>query len=165
MNSFTLYRSFAAALLLLAGLSGAQAHVSLEWQAATAGSTYKAVFGIGHGCGNSPTRQVIVEIPAGVRNARPMPKPGWAVTQDLARITWTARSADDMLPPTQYDEFTLVGGLPGEAGALYWPIRQVCVEGRHDWVEVPQPGKAGRLASPAPMLDILPAGGAAGHAH
>lgn len=159
----------------------ALAHVGLENTAAPAGSSYKATFKVGHGCGGSATRQVGVTIPAGVLGARPMPKPGWTVaieraplprpvsshgrtvTEDVARITWTARSAADALPSDQYDEFALVAQLPAEAGPLYWPVSQVCEQGRVDWAQVPQAGqKAGELKEPAAVLDVLPA---AGHAH
>lgn len=173
-----------AVLLGLAVLTPARAHIGLEWQAALAGSNYKAVFKIGHGCGSSPTRQFVVEIPSGVRNPRPMPKPGWTVevqlaaptqpesaqgrsaTGDVSRITWTARTREDMLDAAHYDEFVLVAGLPAAAGPMYWPVRQVCAQGRHDWVQVPQPGeKSTELQSPAPVLDILPAGSTGAHSH
>ena len=67
---------------LLAALSmslgfGASAHTVLEYQVATAGQSYKATFKVGHGCGASPTREIVVDIPAGVQGAKPMPKPGW----------------------------------------------------------------------------------------
>jgi uncharacterized protein YcnI len=128
---------------LLAGASliasAASAHVVLDYQAAPAGSSYRATFKIGHGCGESATRQVVVEIPAGVRGAHPMPRPGWqlaveraalpqpetnhgrTVTDDVVRITWTARSREDMLASAHYDEFVLVARLPAQAGTLYWP--------------------------------------------
>ena len=156
----------------------------LEYQVAPAGRSYKANFKVGHGCGVSPTRQISVAIPAGVRSARPMPKPGWAlevqratlaspytshgrtITEDVVRITWTARTPDDYLPNTHYDEFVLVGQLPDKDGAMYWPVTQVCAEGRNDWTEIPQPGqKLSDLKSPAALLDILPGAGASGHNH
>jgi len=169
-----------AALLCAA----ASAHVVLDYQAAPAGSSYKASFKVGHGCGASATRQIVVEIPAGVRGAHPMPKPGWqltveraplpqpetshgrTVTEDVARITWTARSREDTLASAHYDEFVLVAKLPAQAGPLYWPVRQVCEEGRTDWVEVPRPGQElSELKAPAAMLDVLPVGGGSGHHH
>jgi uncharacterized protein YcnI len=158
--------------------------VTLDYQAAPAGSSYRATFKVGHGCGASPTRQVVVEIPQGVRSAHPMPKPGWqltlergplpqpvadhgrTVTDDVVRVTWTARSRDDMLASAHYDEFVLVARLPAQAGTLYWPVRQVCEEGRSDWVEVPRAGqKLSDLKSPAALLEVLPAGGGGGHSH
>ena len=173
---------------LLAGAaflaSAASAHVVLDYQAAAAGSSYRATFKIGHGCGESATRQVVVDLPAGVRGAHPMPKPGWqlavergplpqpetshgrTVTADVVRITWTARSREDMLASAHYDEFVLVARLPAQAGTLYWPVRQLCEDGRNEWVEVPRPGqKLSDLKSPAALLEILPTGGGAEHKH
>ena len=177
-----------AAIALLAGAGGlfgsASAHVVLEYQVAPAGAGYKATFKVGHGCGASPTRQIAVDIPAGMRGARPMPKPGWAlevqreklaqpytshgrsITDDVVRVTWTAKTADDMLPNAHYDEFVLVATTPAQAGTVYWPVRQACAEGRNDWVDVPKPGQAlGDLNSPAAALESLPSGGAAAHNH
>jgi uncharacterized protein YcnI len=183
MNHHLLLAPLALALGL--GLAApARAHVLLEYQVAPADSAYKATFKVGHGCGKEPTRQVSVAIPAGVTGARPMPKPGWTVeiqreklaqpvtshgrtvTEDVTRITWTARTAADALPADQYDEFVLVAQLPGRAGPLYWPFSQVCDPARLDWVEVPKPGQsAADLKSPAAVLEVLPADGAATHRH
>lgn len=175
----------ACACLISAGalFGSASAHVTLEYQVAPAGASYKASFKVGHGCGASPTRQLVVDIPASMRGAHPMPKAGWAlevqrdklaqpttshgrtVAEDVVRVTWTAKTPDDMLPSAHYDEFVLVAQAPEQAGTVYWPVRQVCAEGKNDWTEVPQPGqKLSDLKSPAAALEILPAAGA-GHHH
>lgn len=177
-------RRLASTLAVLAvTASAAQAHVTLEYQVAPAGSSYKASFRITHGCGGSPTREVSVAIPQGVRGARPMPKPGWeivlqrarlaqpygnhgrTVTEDVVRVTWRARTPQDALAAAFYDEFVLAAQMPQQPGTLYWPVSQICEEGRIDWTEVPQPGqRLHDLKAPAAALEILPAGGA-GHAH
>jgi uncharacterized protein YcnI len=168
MNHIAFSRPLLAGALVLAA-AGAAAHVTLEYQVAVAGTSYKAAFRIGHGCGESATRQVVVDVPAGVRGAHPMPKPGWRIElergADVTRVTWTAKSREDALPSAHYDEFVLVASMPAQPGTLYWPVRQVCEEGRADWVEVPQAGqKFGELKSPAALLEVLPGAGA-GHAH
>ena len=156
--------AIAAALALAAAAAGA--HVTLDYPAAAAASNYKATFKVGHGCGDSATRQLVVEIPAGVSGAHPMPKAGWQLAVEPTRITWTAKSREDMLASAHYDEFVLVARLPGQAGTLYWPVRQVCEQGRADWVEVPRPGQPlSELKAPAAVLEVLPAAGAGGHAH
>ena len=177
-----------AAIALLSGAGGlfgsASAHVVLEYQVAPAGAGYKATFKVGHGCGASPTRQIAVDIPAGMRGARPMPKPGWAlevqreklaqpytshgrsITEDVVRVTWTAKTADDMLQSAHHDEFVLVATAPEQASTVYWPVRQACAEGRNDWVEVPKAGqKLSDLKSPAAALEIPPGAGVGGHNH
>jgi periplasmic copper chaperone A len=151
--------------------ASAHAHVTLENQSAPAASSYKAVFKVGHGCGTSPTRQLIVDIPAAMQSARPMLKPGWRIEVEKAgekaiRVTWTARTTDDKLPDGFYDEFVLVTRTPSAAGPVYWPVVQVCDEGRNNWVEVPGPDqKLSDLKSPAALLEITPAASAAAHKH
>ena len=174
----TLYASVA-----LLGLS-AQAHVTLEYPVATAGQGYKATFKIGHGCGAAPTRVVEVDIPTGVRGARPMPKPGWtlevvreklaqpytshghSVTEDTTLIRWTAKTEADMLQSGHYDEFVLVSTLPAQEGKLYWPVHQLCPQGRLDWAEVPAVGQNwADLKSPAAELELMPTAGKSAHNH
>jgi uncharacterized protein YcnI len=134
----------AACAVTLSLTALAQAHTVLEYQVATAGQSYKATFKVGHGCGASPTRQIVVDIPSGVQGAKPMPKAGWrlevtrdklakpytshgrTVTEDVTRISWTAKTTEDMLPNGHYDEFVLVGTLPQAAGMMYWPVQQLC---------------------------------------
>lgn len=178
----SLFFSTLVALGVLSAALPARAHITLEHQTAHAGSYYKANFKVGHGCGQSPIRQIIVQIPAGVQGAKPMPKPGWdlnieraalsapyqdhgrTITEDVVRISWTARSAADYLRNEHYDEFALNAKLPGRAGPLYWTVSQVCVDGRIDWHEVPRPGQHHKLQAPAALLDLLPAA-AGGHSH
>jgi uncharacterized protein YcnI len=163
-------------------LNAANAHVTLAYQVANAGSGYKATFRVGHGCGESPTREIAVTLPSGVQGAKPMPKAGWTIaierenlaaprtdhgkriTDEVRRIRWTANTPADALPNFHYDEFVLQARLPLQTGALYWPVVQVCEQGRVDWVE--QPGanrKLDDLKFPAPVLELMPAAG--GHAH
>ena len=169
---------------LAAYASLSPAHTVLEYQVATAGQSYKASFKVSHGCGNSPTRQIVVDIPAGVQGAKPMPKAGWrlevtrdklaqpytshgrSITEDVTRISWTAKTDEDMLPSGHYDEFVLLGTLPAQSGMMYWPVQQLCEQGRNDWTEVPKPGqKLSDLKSPAAALELMPRAAAAGHAH
>jgi periplasmic copper chaperone A len=167
---------FAFATLAVAS---AQAHVTLETGQAPAGSYYKAVFRVGHGCDGSPVKQLIVNIPPGVQGAKPMAKPGWRIEIDRAALAkpYTAhgrtvsedvaqiRFAGGPLPDAHYDEFAISVKLPDDAGPLYWKVSQVCEQGRVDWVEVPQPGQALHdLKAPAALLEVVPAEHA-GHAH
>ena len=162
----------------------AAAHVTLEYQVANAGSHYKGTFKVGHGCGTSSIKQMVITIPAGVQGAKPMPKAGWSlevtrtklaqpvldhgktVTEDVSRISWTAKTPADYLQNNWYDEFVLRAKLPDKAGTLYWPVSQVCEEGRVDWADVPKAGqKLSDLKSPAAALELMPAGAAGEHKH
>ncbi|WP_310460010.1 YcnI family protein [Sphaerotilus sp.] len=172
----------AASTLLFS--SGTRAHVALDTPSAIAGSYYKAVLLVGHGCeGGQPTHTVTVRVPAGFKGAKPMPKPGWAlsirreplaqpytshgktVTDDVAEIVWAARSDEARLPDVQYDEFVLRGQLPAAAGPLWFKVSQRCPVGQLDWVEVPATGTSTQgLTAPAVRLDVEPAGDT-GHGH
>ena len=163
-------KSIALATLACA-FGAAHAHVVLEYQVAPAAASYKATFQVGHGCGKSPTRQLVVDIPPAMQGAHPQPKAGWRIEleksgEKVTRVTWSALTQQDKLASEFYDEFVIVARTPAEAGPVYWPVAQVCDEGRTDWVEVPRPGqKLSELKSPAAVLEVLPAEGAGGHHH
>jgi periplasmic copper chaperone A len=179
-------RFITTAVTLLLGVS-AQAHVSLEQAKAFAGTGYKAVLRIGHGCEGTGTHTVVVDLPAGFRGAKPMPKDGWTiaivrsplaqpyeshgrkVTDDVTRITWTAGSPMHALPDAHYDEFVLRGQAPEQVGPAWFKVRQLCEKGEWNWAEVPAPGADGKystkgLKAPAVRLDVHPADHA-GHMH
>lgn len=170
------------ALLLLAAATGAQAHITLEQPEAEAGKPYKAVLRVGHGCaGGAATKEIVVTLPAGLRGAKPMPKPGWtlsvrraplaqpydshgkSVTDEAAEIRWTARSEADQLPDAWYDEFVLRATLPAEPGPLWFKVRQVCTEGEWHWADIPAAGQPAPGA-PAVRLIVKPSASAA-HSH
>lgn len=157
---------------LLIGTAGpALAHITLETGEAAAGSTYKAVLRVGHGCEGSPTTTLRVQIPDGVIAVKPMPKPGWTLetriepfaepvayydqmlTEGVREIIWSGGS----LPDEWYDEFVFRGMLPqGEVGqVLHFPVVQECEEGVHRWIEVPAEGQsADDLEEPAPTVTL-----------
>lgn len=152
---------------------GAQAHVTLEQTEAVAGSTYKAVLRIGHGCDGSATTRVSVILPPGFRGAKPVPKAGWtlalrreklaapyeshgrSITEDLAEVSWTAKSEEFFLQDAWFDEFIVRGTLPATAGPLWFKVRQSCVKGEWDWSEVPASGSSTKgLKAPAARLEL-----------
>ncbi|MBX9872372.1 MAG: YcnI family protein [Burkholderiaceae bacterium] len=173
-----------ATLVALFGITASHAHVVLEEPAALAGSSYRASFRIGHGCAGSPTTGIRVFIPAGVRGAKPMPKAGWTlstqraplaqpydnhgktVREDVVEVSWTVQNPAHALPDDWYEEFVLRATLPAQAGALWFRVLQTCASGQLDWADIPAQGTSTRgMKTPAALLDVLPSGGAAGHAH
>ena len=112
-------RFFIASALLLGAAGAAQAHITLEQPSAEAGTYYKAVLRVGHGCDGSPTQAITVTLPPGVEHAHPMPKPGWSLASaDATQATWRGALAD-----AHYDEFVLRLKLPAQAG----PCRFACI--------------------------------------
>lgn len=173
--------AFAWAICTLA--TTVSAHIVLDEPAALANTSYRAAFRVGHGCEGSPTTAFSVQIPAGFRGARPMPKPGWtlatirtklerpyqdhgrSVTEDVSEITWTAASREAALPDAHYDEFVMRGGLGDQAGPMWFKVVQTCEKGANRWVEVPASGTSTKgLKSPAALLEVIPSGGAT-HQH
>lgn len=165
-----------SAALLIAGTAAASAHATLETKSAPAGSTYKAVVRIGHGCDGEATLKVRVRIPEGLYNVKPMPKAGWtletvkgpyakpydnhgtALIEGVQEVVWTGN-----LPDAYYDEFVFRGSIDKTIPAdtvLYFPVVQECTKGAERWIEIPAAGqKADDLESPAPGLTIAPAAG------
>jgi len=174
----TTTRTLVLAAALALGATGlAAAHATLEVKEAAAGSTYKAVVRVGHGCDGKATLKLRVQIPDGLYNVKPMPKAGWtldlvrgayakaydnhgtALTEGVREITWTGD-----LPDAYYDEFVFRGTVdktlaPGTV--LYIPVVQECDGAAERWIEVPKDGqKADDLESPAPALTVtVPKGG------
>lgn len=161
-----------AATLLAAGT--AAAHVGLERRQAPPGTTFKAVFQIGHGCNGAPTTSVRIRMPEGVVAVKPMPKSGWGlqltegdyatpytdhgrtITKGVTEVAWTGGELLD----AHYDEFVvrfrLTDLAPGTK--LYFPVVQECREGVHRWIEIPADGQdPDELAEPAPMLEVIEA--------
>lgn len=167
-SAFLLAQIVAALLPAEAG-----AHIVLDTPQAVAGSYYKAVFNVSHGCEGSPTTTLRVLLPEGVTMAKPMPKPGWkteiikqgleqpakleghAMTERVKEIVWQG----GLLPGDQFDTFTLMVRLPAETGPLAFPVVQICEAGETRWVEVPPEGKTAHdLAHPAPVIHLVPSG-------
>ena len=163
--------AFGAALLCLTGASTAFAHATLETKEAPAGSFYKAVIRVGHGCEGTATTSIRVQIPEGVIAVKPMPKPGWELTtkegqyaqaydyygekltKGVTEVSWTGGS----LPDAWYDEFVFRARLPDRppGTVIYFPIVQQCEKGVHRWIELPEPGKtADDYKEPAPGVTI-----------
>jgi uncharacterized protein YcnI len=164
--------------LLVCGLGAAlappaAAHVSLETAEAPAGSYYKAVLGVPHGCKGSPTVRLRVRLPEGVTGVKPQPKPGWqleitreklatpidaghgrTITETVSEVSWSGGELADV----HFDEFRLVMKLPDRPGAtLYFPVVQECREGVHRWIGIPAKGKAAEdIEEPAPALRLTP---------
>ncbi len=170
----------AAIAMMLLGAT-ASAHVTLEVREARAGSGYKAVLRVPHGCEGSATTTVRAQIPEGLLAVKPMPKPGWdikTVRGDYERsypffhgqvlkdgvkeIVWSG----GRLPDEYYDEFVFSAFIAKEMpeGRVHIPVTQDCEKGQAAWHEVAVAGQSAHdLKAPAPVLTILAQHG--GHAH
>ncbi len=166
--------SLLGAAFVLAGLSGAFAHITLQDQQAPVGASYKAVFRVPHGCNGSATVAVRVHIPENFIDVKPMPKPGWKldvmrgkyqtpvgmrgtkVTEGVSEVDWSGGN----LPDAFYDEFVLTGFVGDDAPAgqtMYFPVVQECEKGVNRWIEIPATGAPhDESGEPAAGLRLLP---------
>lgn len=166
----TLAQVFGLAIAVLP--STVLAHVTLEQQQAPVGTPYKIVLRVPHGCGDSATIRLNVQIPDGVIAIKPMIKPGWQIattrgsyskaysffhgakfTEGVKEVTWSGGK----LPDAFYDEFVLSAFIAGELDPgqiLYFPVVQQCEQGEHRWVEIPTVGK--HANEPAPGIMLMP---------
>jgi periplasmic copper chaperone A len=160
-----------ASLILLSSFPAA-AHVTLAQREASPGAPYKAVFLVPHGCGESATIRLRVNIPEGVILVKPMAKPEWRIdverapyarpfaslhgaklTEGVSAVTWSG-----LLPDAFYDEFVLTTFISSDLaaeGVLYFPVTQTCEKGEHRWIEIPQ-RSGDHVDEPAPGVKLVP---------
>lgn len=167
------YTKFRLAILGIAVVltpSVGLAHVTLEQLQASVGAPYKVVLRVPHGCSESATIRLTVQIPEGVIAIKPMVKSGWQIattrgsyskaysffhgakfTEGVKEVTWSGGK----LPDAFYDEFVLSTFIAGElepGQTLYFPVVQQCEQGEHRWVEIPAAGKHSNEPAPGVML-------------
>jgi uncharacterized protein YcnI len=166
-------RAASAAALLAALAAPAFAHITLDTPSAAAGSSYKAVLRVPHGCDSAATTAIRLKVPEGFVSAKPMPKPGWTldiktgpyaksyplfgskVTEGATEITWSGGN----LPDNEYDEFAVRGTLASDLPAgstLFFPVIQVCGSAQEDWIDT----SGGESETPAPGLEVTAPAGA-----
>jgi periplasmic copper chaperone A len=182
-----------AACAILYWANTALAHVTLEQASVETNATTKATLRVGHGCEGMPTQALRVQVPEGFLGSKPMPKAGWTltvqraklakpyddhgrqITEDVTEVTWTAKAPEFYIGNDQYDEFVLRGKAPGTPGPLWFKVSQMCQDGvktgQNPWVEVPASGTSTKgLKFPAALLNVVApaaqaAGGAVEHKH
>jgi uncharacterized protein YcnI len=163
------------AVLMLAGMQGASAHVSVTPDKTAANSYALLTFGIPHGCDNTGTTKMTITLPEELNDAQPTVNPNWTVekvtetlpepkkqadgtsiTKRTSQIVYTAKAP---LDPHLRDALVLSVKLPDAAGkTLYFPTLQNCVKGQTDWKELPKEGQDPHsLEAPAPSVTITAA--------
>lgn len=166
----------ATAGLLVLGATGAAAHVTVDPSSTEAGSYSVLTFAVPHGCGDSPTTSVAIQVPEALADATPTVTAGWEIekvmetldppvddghggqlTERVAEIVYTT---DTPLPDGYREAFELSVRLPDAPGeTLAFPTVQYCEEGEAPWVQLPAEGQdAGELDMPAPAVTLTDAG-------
>lgn len=171
-----------AIALLGATLMPASAHVGVKADSTAAGSTSMVSFGFGHGCGDSPTTALAIQIPEEFNSVTPVWNAGWdieIVREPLAtpiagshgeevteRISEVIFTAEEPIENGLYGMVTLRLTLPEDAAGetIYFPVVQSCEEGETGWIQVPDEGQdAEELDEPAPGLTVTEAISEEGH--
>lgn len=163
--------------LVVVGAGAASAHVTVTPDTTEAGAYALLTFGVPHGCGDSPTTTVSIQVPEQVVTVTPTVNPGWDVekvmedlaepvddghggqyTERVAEVVYTARTP---LPDGYRDALVLSLKLPDAAGeTLVFPTVQECAQGESAWVQVPADGEDGHdLELPAPLFTLTAAEG------
>jgi uncharacterized protein YcnI len=160
--------------LLLTGLclacSCAFAHPSFESNIVQAGKVFRAKMMVTHGCGDSPTLKLIIDVPEDVLNITPQVKPGWTVelvesklktprvvfgmerTKYTSQIIWSG----GILDSDYFDVFSFVLIPPSEEMTLHFPTTQVCVDGTEAYISVPgSDAEDEESAGTAPSLIVI----------
>jgi uncharacterized protein YcnI len=157
MRIEVLIMRFLFSLALVFATTIAQSHVVIVDREAIPGITHAALFRVGHGCGDSPTTSLRIEIPSGVMALSAVPEQGW--TMSIARqrnritsVTWS----NGYLPPKIRAGFGILLRLPEKPATLYFPTTQTCLQGINRWTEIPARGQAQELKYPAPSLTVVP---------
>lgn len=160
-----------AALLTVAALAPASAHVGITADETAAGAHTLLTVGFSHGCEGSPTTRISISVPEEITSIKPGMNYGWTVekiTDDSAtpaagdhgeagRVTEIIYTAKEPVPDGFYDQFLLSVQLPedAEGETLYFPVIQTCEEGETAWIQIPDEGQdSEELDAPAPSVTI-----------
>jgi uncharacterized protein len=165
-----------SAAAALAVPAAAEAHVTLQPDTAPAGQFTRLDVRVPTE-GPRATRKVVLQLPPGFLFASYQPTPGWTVRmttrklahaattrdgtvdREVSRISWTANSAADAIPPGGFQDFGLSVGMPeGAVGTkLTFKALQHYADGEVvRWIgpadsETPAPQVTLREPAPAPV--------------
>ncbi len=165
--------ALAGAVLAVGLPTAAWAHVGVTGSSTAAGSSTLLTFAFSHGCDDSPTTTVAIQIPEGINAVAPTVNPGWTIEKVMAkldapvtdahgnelteRVAQVVYTAKEPIPTGLRDAFVLSLTLPADAAGrtLAFPTVQSCVVGENAWVEIPAEGQdAHDLDAPAPVLTV-----------
>ncbi|TQK19160.1 uncharacterized protein YcnI [Microbacterium sp. SLBN-154] len=144
--------------LALAVPLAASAHVGVSPDVAPAGTRTTLQFSFSHGCDDSPTTALAVDIPDEVTTVTPVTTGEWVIARDLGadgvptRVTFTADApVESGLRATIALDVTFAESSVGTSVAF--PVEQRCIVGSTAWNEVTEAG-AEEPAHPAPIVAI-----------
>ncbi|WP_106816126.1 DUF1775 domain-containing protein [Microbacterium timonense] len=146
--------------LALGAPLAASAHVHVDPGTATAGDTETLTFSFSHGCEDSPTTALTIDIPEGVGNAAPVVQGGWTISRELGadgvptRVVYTADTpVESGLKANVAMDVLFTESAAGTV--LAFPVTQTCVTGETAWTQLAEDGQdAEDLDAPAPIVEV-----------
>ncbi|ARU58493.1 MAG: YcnI family protein [Pseudomonadales bacterium] len=162
---------FATGLVIALFSGAAHAHVSVSSDTAFSASRYEIKLTVPHGCEDSDTYRVEVQIPASLSSVRPMDSlfgKAEPIMNDagdaIEKIVWNKSAADVLVEDSHYYEFAIRAKLPeAEFVTLYLPTIQYCRdksgnELQSEWVGMGSHDDHGASGdeAPAPSFMIFP---------
>jgi uncharacterized protein YcnI len=174
--------AFVASVAVLAIAGTARAHVTIAEPEHAAGSFTLLTFGVPHGCEESPTTEVRIQMPESIPLVTPTVNPNWdvekvmtqldepmeaghgqTITERVSEVVYTAKTP---LPHDLRDALVLSLQIPEDAAGqtIYFPVIQTCEVGETAWIEIPEAGQSGEeLEAPAPSIQVIAAVSGDGH--
>jgi uncharacterized protein YcnI len=165
---------------LVLGAGPAAAHVSPDKSEVPAGGFTAVTLTVGHGCEESPTTQVVVQVPEGINDVTPGILPGWTIevatealpepiegphgeqiTERESTVTFTAGAGNE-LPDGFRQGYTLGFQAPDTPGEyLFFKTIQICAEGQTEWIEE-YTGDGEEPEHPSPVVQVVASEGGHG---
>ncbi len=157
---------FFTLLSIAANAGPAAAHAKLEGGGARIGQPFTADIEVPHGCDGKPTTDVLVQIPDGFLNAKPVAAEGWTAsvktgpysephkldgavfTEGVTEVSWSGGSLADAQTKTFAIEGVFASDL--KPGAVFFPMVQLCPDGGEQaWI-----GTDADSNNPAPSVTL-----------
>lgn len=164
----------ASGLIVFATAGAASAHVGIVEDEVEAGSTALITFEFSHGCDDSPTTEIRIQMPESIPTVAPTINANWTVsktmetldapiegshgeqiTERVSEVIYTAKSP---VESGYRDVFVLSVPIPEDAAGttIFFPTIQTCEAGETAWIEIPAEGQDhDDLESPAPGVVVV----------
>lgn len=131
VQRFVVGAGIAAALWAVVLVAPAAAHVNASGAPAGGGAT-TVTFSFTHGCEQSPTTSLRIQLPANASAVTPQDPPGWTSRVADGELVWTGGSIPSGAPGL----FTAAMTIAGAAGdVVYFPTIQGCPDGEEPWID------------------------------
>ncbi len=179
MSAVRVFKRVSVGGLILAGAAVvgagvASAHVTIQEDSVVAGEFAVVTIAVPHGCEESPTTAVRIQMPETIPAVTPTINAGWDVekvmetlaepiqgehgeiTERVSEVVYTAKTP---LPDGYRDTFALSIKVPEDAsGLMFFPTVQICEVGESDWIEIPADGQDPfELDKPSPFVNVVAA--------